>query len=135
MMNAANLALLDAGKCPDCQGSDLVLGPRGGLGQNTACRGCGAEFNVVRHVIDHGVPKGPVILAHRNSARDGPNRLRLATVFQIFLADPTPEFLSREAAAAAYFDPRCAERECDGCGESYRGPSVYCSLRCTLADA
>jgi RecJ-like exonuclease len=37
--------------------------------------------------------------------------------------------------AAAYRDPQFPERACDKCGELYRGPAVYCSLRCALADA
>jgi hypothetical protein len=36
---------------------------------------------------------------------------------------------------AAYRDSSFNERECDHCGERYRGPAVYCSLTCALADA
>jgi hypothetical protein len=39
------------------------------------------------------------------------------------------------ASSAAYRDDRCAERRCDHCGTSYRGPAVYCSLGCALLDA
>ncbi len=33
---------------------------------------------------------------------------------------------------AFYRDAACAERACDHCGNSYRGPAVFCSLRCAL---
>lgn len=36
---------------------------------------------------------------------------------------------------ASYVDESCEERPCDRCGKSYRGPAVYCSLECALADA
>jgi hypothetical protein len=35
----------------------------------------------------------------------------------------------------AYVDPTCDERACDHCGKLYRGPSVYCSFECAMADA
>lgn len=34
-----------------------------------------------------------------------------------------------------YDDPSYPERECDFCGNPYRGPAVYCSLECSTADA
>jgi hypothetical protein len=34
-----------------------------------------------------------------------------------------------------YRDPRCAERSCEQCEQRYRGPGVYCCLRCALSDA
>ena len=34
-----------------------------------------------------------------------------------------------------YRDPSFSERECDRCGRPYRGPAVYCSLECAIADA
>jgi hypothetical protein len=37
--------------------------------------------------------------------------------------------------ADAYRDDRFAERSCDHCGKPYRGPAVYCSLECAVADA
>ena len=40
-----------------------------------------------------------------------------------------------ERAAKAYVDPTFPERACDGCGALYRGPAVYCSLRCAQEDA
>ena len=39
------------------------------------------------------------------------------------------------ARLAQYMNEACDERECDGCGRLYRGPAVYCSLACALADA
>jgi hypothetical protein len=41
----------------------------------------------------------------------------------------------RTSPAAAYRDGSCSERACDCCGALYRGPAVYCSLTCALADA
>lgn len=38
-------------------------------------------------------------------------------------------------ARAAYRDDTFPGRCCDYCGQSYRGPAVYCSLECALADA
>jgi hypothetical protein len=47
--------------------------------------------------------------------------------------------VSRAAAAqkarSAYRDDSFAERACDRCGRRYRGPAVYCSLECAVADA
>ena len=34
-----------------------------------------------------------------------------------------------------YRDEGSPERACDHCGKLYRGPAVYCSLACALADA
>lgn len=38
-------------------------------------------------------------------------------------------------ARAMYHDDTQPERGCDHCAKTYRGPAVYCSLRCALADA
>jgi hypothetical protein len=40
-----------------------------------------------------------------------------------------------DRAEAAYFDESYPERLCDYCGKPYRGPAVYCALRCAIADA
>jgi len=34
-----------------------------------------------------------------------------------------------------YQDDRFPERQCDYCNRRYRGPAVYCSLRCAIADS
>lgn len=47
-----------------------------------------------------------------------------------FRADRSTEF-----AKGSFRDNRYAERECDHCHMPYRGPTVYCSLDCALADA
>jgi hypothetical protein len=39
------------------------------------------------------------------------------------------------APEEAYRDDAFDERLCDHCGKSYRGPAVYCSLECAVADA
>ena len=41
----------------------------------------------------------------------------------------------RAALDAAYRDEKYPERACDCCGKLYRGPAVYCSLACAVADA
>jgi DnaJ-class molecular chaperone len=41
----------------------------------------------------------------------------------------------RDMPSAGYSDDRFLERPCDRCGKPYRGPAVYCSLTCALADA
>lgn len=38
-------------------------------------------------------------------------------------------------ARAAYRDDTFHPRDCDRCGQSYRGPAVYCSFECAIADA
>jgi Zn ribbon nucleic-acid-binding protein len=38
-------------------------------------------------------------------------------------------------AAASYRDEQFPERDCDRCGRTYRGPAVYCSLKCAQEDA
>lgn len=41
----------------------------------------------------------------------------------------------RAADEAKYRDASHDERPCDRCHRPYRGPSLYCSLACALADA
>jgi len=139
MLPDGALTLLTNNLCPDCADPAGVLkgGPRGGLGQNMACRRCGAEFNVVHNILNLGVPKGEVVMAHRNSARGGPDRRRLREVFGIDLPPPSDPVAARERVAARYFDPSSPDRRCEreDCGETYRGPAVYCSLYCALLDA
>jgi len=50
-MSASGSTLVDdlqAGRCPDCGGTDWRPGPRGGNSENVECRGCGNRFNVGR---------------------------------------------------------------------------------------
>lgn len=42
---------------------------------------------------------------------------------------------AKAAVEADYRDDSFPERACDRCGTLYRGPAVYCSLKCALADA
>ena len=37
-------------------------------------------------------------------------------------------------AESLYADARYVERCCDCCGKPYKGPAVYCSLKCALED-
>jgi hypothetical protein len=43
----------------------------------------------------------------------------------------------RERAERAYVDPACAPKDCarEACGAMFRGPALYCSLKCAEADA
>lgn len=43
----------------------------------------------------------------------------------------------RREAVEAFHDDSCPERSCqrEECGRAYRGPGVYCSMPCALADA
>jgi hypothetical protein len=50
------------------------------------------------------------------------------------LLPPLPE-RTTAFARAAYRDDTFPARLCDHCGTSYRGPAVYCSLECAVADA
>jgi hypothetical protein len=53
---------------------------------------------------------------------------------------PSPEQLSLDLttqgmAEAAYRDDKFEPELCHHCGVSYRGPALYCSLTCAIADA
>jgi hypothetical protein len=50
------------------------------------------------------------------------------------LLPPLPE-RTTAFARAAYRDDSFPARLCDLCGTPYRGPAVYCSLTCAVADA
>jgi hypothetical protein len=50
------------------------------------------------------------------------------------LLPPLPE-RTTAFARAAYRDDSFPARLCDHCGTPYRGPAVYCSLTCAIADA
>lgn len=41
------VAALDKGKCPDCDGDKFLEGPHGGASVNIKCAKCGARFNIV----------------------------------------------------------------------------------------
>jgi hypothetical protein len=48
----------------------------------------------------------------------------------VYLPERTTAF-----ARAAYRNDSFPARLCDHCGTPYRGPAVYCSLECAVADA
>jgi hypothetical protein len=50
------------------------------------------------------------------------------------LLPPLPE-RTTAFARATYRDDSFPARLCDHCGTPYRGPAVYCSLECAVADA
>jgi hypothetical protein len=43
--------------------------------------------------------------------------------------------MAAQRAVDAYIDETYPERNCDYCQRPYRGPAVYCSLRCAQDDA
>jgi hypothetical protein len=107
------VAQLQASRCPDCACKTLRRGPRGGLSINVDCTTCGAGFNC---------SGGLASLAFTFHAQR--------------LCDPTrPHLASQWRARAAYQDDNYPPRPCDHCRLEYRGPAVYCSLECALADA
>ena len=71
------------------------------------------------------LPPVPLLPAPLLSARE---RARWRTI-------PVPRPAAGARARAAYRDPAYPWRACDGCGRPYRGPAVYCSLDCAVADA
>ncbi|MCP1761916.1 hypothetical protein [Bradyrhizobium japonicum] len=42
------IGALRADRCPDCDASDMIGGPRGGASQNLFCGRCGSGFNVAQ---------------------------------------------------------------------------------------
>ena len=40
-----------------------------------------------------------------------------------------------DTGVKSYTDESFAERQCDYCHKPYRGPTVYCSFSCAIADA
>lgn len=58
--------------CPDCGGSDFLVGPRGGLSQNMSCAGCGSEYNVARY-------EGRIITVDRIRRDDPPTDVVIVT--------------------------------------------------------
>jgi len=52
-----------------------------------------------------------------------------------FVDDVAMQGAALDRARAAYRDDSFSERNCDACGQPYRGPAVHCSLTCALGDA
>ena len=57
-MTAIELARIEQGHCPDCEGTIFRHGPRGGLAQNVECVQCLARYNLARY-------QGILVTAHR----------------------------------------------------------------------
>lgn len=64
-----------------------------------------------------------MILTYRNKRGRPP-------AWQSIPSDKAPRYIP-----GRYVNARFPERPCDKCGKPYRGPAVYCSLTCALADA
>jgi hypothetical protein len=39
-------AMINSGHCPDCNGTEFLFGPEGGVAQMVMCQNCGTEFTV-----------------------------------------------------------------------------------------
>lgn len=61
--------------------------------------------------------------------------LDCGSAFNVAGAFGTPIHAERIGNPHPYRDADSAPRDCDHCGHVYRGPAVYCSLRCAMADA
>ena len=95
--------------CPECNGSGVA----------SCCDAAGSSASP------------SFICPHCGAESFNPNdiRERYCGRCHAFIVDdwpPSPE---------AYRDESFDERACDYCGKLYRGPAVYCSLECALADA
>jgi hypothetical protein len=120
--------------CEPCEGEGYV---RGTDPQNPGalvmlpCLECNGS-GVVSGCDAAGSSSPPSFVCPRCGAQSfNPNdiRERYCGRCHAFIVDewpPSPE---------AYRDESFDERACDLCGKPYRGPAVYCSLECALADA
>jgi hypothetical protein len=90
-----------------------------------------AEFVALVRRIDQANPKGvfalTVIDPDAGSMDDSERFIRT-------LLPPLPD-RATAFARASYHDESYPDRTCDGCGKHYRGPAVYCSFECAVADA
>lgn len=110
--------------CPTCQGEGYVRGwdpENAGALVMLPCLECNGSG-----VVSCCDAAGSRALA----ANETPSRDRQAA---LPLTDETPLVFPR--LADAYRDDTYPERPCDHCGKLYRGPAVYCSLECAVADA
>jgi hypothetical protein len=92
-----------------------------------------AEFIALVRRIDAANPTAVYrmeIADPDGSTEEGERLLRAALPPQ---HDRMTEFA--RATFPGYLDDRYPKRECDRCGAQYRGPAVYCSLACAIADA
>lgn len=96
---------IGAGYCPDCGQPGFRLGPHAAASQNIECMSCRARFNVVN------------------------------IGWRIVLAERLPTDEQTRQARRAYRSRAAEPRPCDFCAGTYRGPSVYCSIECSEADA
>ena len=92
--------------CPECKGRGYVKLFRHGRMQCLECGGSG-----IASCCDAA------------GSRAAPTLAELAAVYR------------QRGSADSYVDPACPPRACDKCGALYRGPAVYCSLKCAMEDA
>jgi len=91
--------------------------------------------------VDEPNPKGVQNLPHETPPMAGevnagvlaPTANRVNAWWEF--STPETMIISECGAEASYRDDTFEPRKCDKCGELYRGPAVYCSMRCALADA
>lgn len=89
-----------------------------------------AEITAVLRRIDERNPRATFLMRFANpemSADDSEAMLRR-------ILPPLPD-RATDFARASYRDDSYPERLCDHCRTPYRGPAVYCTLECALADA
>lgn len=115
-------------ECKACGGSGFS--PTGGRG--IPCETCQGHARVP--VEGTGIE----IMLHARSLVDLIHKCSVALCeWQVQTSQYLIDRIHAQTAAAPadpYRDDAFAERPCDRCGEVYRGPSVYCSFGCAVAD-
>lgn len=88
------------------------------------------EFVRLLRAIDDGNPQGvyTMQLNDPDAKIDAAERLLRESL-------PSLPHRATSFARASYSDDTLPWRKCDGCARPYRGPAVYCSLECAIADA
>ena len=119
-----------AGEVSSCCGVPILRTPDGFF-----CTMCAQKCEVT--VVGSGRIE---VMLHARSLVDLVHKCSTALCsWQKQTTDYLLEKVVMEAAATSLENPYrndlFSERKCDRCGEPYRGPSVYCSLECAMADA
>ena len=99
-----------------------------------------AELQSALGALLAGVDQHPAIFSgfyeHARALDRRRRRKGMTMTYTEFLTFARDLFEASKAIAPdAYRDDAFEPRECDHCGKQYRGPAVYCSLECAIADA
>src|SRR3954462_8670222 len=89
-----------------------------------------AQFTALLRNIDRARPKE----VFKISITDEEMSLEESETLLRHLLPPLPDRFT-EFARISYIDESFPARNCDRCRRQYRGPAVYCSLKCALADS